>query len=444
MTLRKKIYYVHPSTTMSRQCIIPFSVPALVKRLKYKVEGRFQDDLKDSEIREASIIFLDIHWYLSLYGAEKLVKRIKQVNKKCIVIAGGITASEYPKPLIDKFGIDFVVRGDGEIPFPRLINTIMEEENCFDDIPNIIGKNGINNPRSYILRSSDMEENDYLDIDFFPDLKKEIYKIQKNNISPWSEIIFPYMVPFRGCPIDCVGCAGAITEQIKLFGRKPVMRSAGKLRDDFDRCNANPNIHFVSIYHDFVTLLHPKYAYEVLSKPLRLNVRMEFNSKPEMDQLELILNTFKGGVINFSIDHYHLTSANIIDPEHMIKLINRVKDFPSFFTVLSYNAIFAHDNENYKKGMREIVRKTRCLISDEAFYWTEHPIPDKQGFSDEDMFQTHVQLSRDKKFIKSNLTNMYDMTEPYLPDTVSLAIRKTHQWMTQNVPYYFKSVFGEF
>ena len=431
------ILYVHPSTTMSRQCIMPFSIPALVKRLAYPVKGFFAADLKDEDIKRAKIIFIDIHWYLSLYGAGELARRIKQINKDCTIIAGGITASEYPKPIIKKFGIDFVIRGDGEIPFPKLVETIMEGENDFASIPNLVGRDGINNPRTYFLTSKDMEEDDYLDIDFFPAFKKEIYRVQKNNVSPWSEVIFPYMIPFRGCPIDCIGCAGAISEQTKLFGRKPVMRSAERLRDDFERCNSNPNIHFVSIYHDFFTLMRPQYAFDVLTQPLRLNVRMEFNAKPEMDQLELILRTFKGGVINFSIDHYHLTSDKIIDPAHMIRLINRVKDFPSFFTVLSYNVIFATNNPEYKKGMREIVRKTGCLISDESFYWTEHPIPDKRGLADEDMFEMHVALSRDKKFVKSPIVNLYDAMEPYMPRPLTLGIRKTQQWMVQNVPYYF-------
>lgn len=434
------ILYVHPTTTMSRQCIMPFSIPALVKRLPYPVEGYFAADLTDDSIKKARIIFMDIHWYLSLYGAGELAKRIKTVNKQCFIIAGGITASEYPQPIIDRFGIDFIIRGDGEIPFPKLVETIMEGMNDFDAIPNLVGKNGINNPRSYFLKGADMEQNDYLDIDFFPAFQKEIYRVQKNNVSPWSEVIFPYMIPFRGCPIDCIGCAGAVTEQTKLFGRKPIMRSAEKLNDDFERIDRNPNIHFVSIYHDFITLMHPQYAFDVLKRPLRVNVRMEFNAKPEMDQLELVLRTFKGGVINFSIDHYHLTSDKIIDPAHMIRLIKRVKDFPSFFTVLSYNVIFARENEAYKKGMRQIVRETGCLISDESFYWTEHPIPDKRGFADEDMFDMHVALSRDKKFVKSPITNLYDNIEPYMPRPLTMGIRKTQQWMAQNVPYYISQI----
>ena len=305
-----------------------------------------------------------------------------------------------------------------------------------EKIPNLIGKDDLKTPRRYVLTKEDMEANEYLDIDFFPSFKEEIYRVQKNNVSPWSEVIFPYMIPFRGCPIECLGCAGGFTEQKKIFGRKPVMRSAERLRDDFERCNSNENIQFVSIYHDFITLLRPEYAFEVLNKDLRLKVRMEFNARPEMDQLELVLNRFKGGVINFSIDHKHLTSSDIIDPDHLIKLINRVKKYPEFFTVLSYNSIFAKNNKEYKAGLRKIIKSTGCLISDESFYWTEHPIPDRDGLADEDMFNMHVKLSRDRKFVKSPLTKIYDASEPYMPKKVSLKIRKTQQWLVQNLPYY--------
>lgn len=432
-----KILYIHPQTTMSRQCIMPFSVPALVKRLPYKVKGYFAQEVRDDEIKHAKIIFIDIHWYLSLYGASLLCKRIKTLNPFCYIIAGGITASEYPKMICQKFEVDFVIRGDAEKPFPLLVTALMENNlSDLENIPNLVSREGINNPRTYVLNRVDMEENDYLDIDFFPSFKKEVYKIQKNNVSPWSEVIFPYMIPFRGCPIDCLGCAGGYTEQKKIFGRKPVMRSIEKLRDDFDRCNSNENIKFVSIYHDFITLLKPDYAFQVLNKDLRLNVRMEFNSKPELEQLELVLNRFKGGVINFSIDYMHLTSSKLIDPEHMIKLINKVKKHPNFFTVLSYNSIFAKNNKEYKSGLKKILKTTRCLISDESFYWTEHPIPDKRGLADEDMFDAHVKLSKDKKFVKGPLTKIYDASEPFMPKKMSLGIRKTQQWLVENMPYY--------
>lgn len=434
--MKNKILYVHPQTTMSRQCIMPFSVPALVKRLNYPVKGFFAYELKDTDIKDAEIIFIDIHWYLSLYGASVLCERIKKVNKNCKIICGGITASEYPRVIIERFNVDYVIRGDAEIPFPRLVTSIMEKLDDFDTIPNLVSKDGVFNQRSYVLTSSDMEENDYLDVDFFPSFKKEIYRVHKTNVSPWSEVIYPYMIPFRGCPIECLGCAGGITEQLKLFGRKPVMRSADKLRDDFDRCNNDLNLSFVSIYHDFITLLKPEFAFEVLNKDLRLKVRLEFNSRPEIDQLELVLNRFKGGVINFSIDYKHLTSSNIIEPDHMIKLIKKVKEYPNFFTVLSYNSIFAKNNKEYKEGLNRIIKETKCLISDESFYWTEHPIPDKKGMADEDMFDMHLELSKDKKFSKGIITKIYDKSEPLLPENLSLSIRKSQQWMVQNLPYY--------
>jgi len=214
------------------------------------------------------------------------------------------------------------------------------------------------------------------------------------------------------------------------------MRSADRLREDFYRMNDNPNIHFVSIYHDFLTLMKKDHAFKVLDKDLNLKVRMEFNSKPDMEQVELMLNRFKGGVINFSIDHKHLTSADIINPQHMIKLIKRVQAAPGFFTVLSYNSVFAKNNPEDKKGLNAILKATRCLISDESFYWTEHPIPDKKGLADEDMFDAHIEYSKDQKFVKSPITKLYDSAEPFMPYPLTMGIRKTQQWMVENLPYY--------
>ena len=96
--------------------IYPVSLPALMNRLEVPVKGRFQYELTEKEIRSAKFVLMDIHWYTSMAYGIFLSRKIRRINPEAIIISGGITATLFARQILRDSEIDYIIRGDAEIP----------------------------------------------------------------------------------------------------------------------------------------------------------------------------------------------------------------------------------------------------------------------------------------------------------------------------------------
>lgn len=427
MTNFFEVIYIHPQTPMFEPLTIPLSLPALIKRLDVKVKGYHYNEVSDEIIKNSKIVIVDIHWFLSLKGAIELASRIKLVNQKAILIAGGVTATIYSKWLVEKGGFDYIIKGDAEVPLTLLVNEILLN-NIPTSVPNLVGKNGFSTKQSYFLTSEDLNNNEFYDIDFFPTLQKRVSHLHNIN-KGWPPQLFPYLIPFRGCPIKCEVCLGGEEEQLKVFKRKSIIRSSKKLAEDLDYLDNSPIYSFVSMLHDFVTLLPDVYNKEILNKRRELFIGFEFASMPAIVQLERLMNSFKGGVLYFSIDNHHLTSTNLNDANKMIELLLFAKKNKAYTSILNYNKIYAQRNDAYKKNLVYIYNKTKVLLYDASFWWTEFPRPDIEGNANENEIYKFINNKNDNyiKHLSSNLmAKMINNVDEYSNERISLNLRKTY------------------
>jgi len=111
---------------MENRDVVPLSVPALVKRIPAPVRGLFSSELSAEAIRSAEVILTEAHWNQQLGPVAKMVRRIKEINPRVAVVGGGMTASMFARQLVDRVGFDYVVRGDAEIPLPRLVEWLLD------------------------------------------------------------------------------------------------------------------------------------------------------------------------------------------------------------------------------------------------------------------------------------------------------------------------------
>ncbi|HPD65158.1 MAG TPA: cobalamin-dependent protein [Bacteroidia bacterium] len=425
-----KIIYIHPTQyRMFYRCTIPMSLPALIKRIDYPVKGFYPEELTADIIRKAEIAIIDIHWNYALAGAYQLVKDLKELNPEIIVIAGGMTASMYPEQLTQKLDIDYVIRGDGEIPLPALVNAISEKTDM-THIPNVFGKNGLVTEWSYFLTSEELNKNEFYDLRFFPSYQSDIRKIHKRHFG-WPNYTFPYLLPFRGCPMPCPSCAGGIGEQKKLFRRGCVVRDAEKLAGDLSLLNSFKDIRFVNVIHDFVSLMPEDYVNTALSTPNRLSLVYEFTTAPPPERLERLFGTFRRGVLYFSIDKMHTQSDHLIDPSVLINLIEKTKKTGRFIPVLYYNSTFK-SNPEYVKVLNAVARQTRCLTADVSGWWEDFPRPDENGIASTESFAKFFDLSQKPKlsiFTKLKrwlVFRLYLVFTFILPDILLLKIKSAY------------------
>lgn len=440
MYSESNILYIHPQTPMFEPLTIPISLPALINRIPYPVKGFSHRDVKNEDIKKASIIIIDIHWYLSLLGAKQLVERIKNINKSVTVIAGGITASEYATELAENLNIDYVIRGDAEYSLPKLVQALIE--NTFiDNIPNLVGKNGFKTEWKYKLTKEDIDSNSYYDIDFFPEFKQRIIQLHKQN-KGWPPQLFPYLLPFRGCPHSCEICAGGQTEQQKIFQRSAIIRSADKLHEDLHRLNSAGYYKYVNVLHDFISLLPSEYSHTVLKDKTNLLLSYEFASAPNIEDLKILLNAFKGGVLYFCVDKKHVTSQELNEPSEIIKLINLVKKNNNYTPILNYSLPYAKSNSEYLKTVKTIIKHTHCLIYNASFWWTDFPIPDINGNAPANEFEkflNYKNTSNHKKHIISNyLSHTINAVDIICPKPIPTILRRTYLRMAHNLPFCIK------
>jgi len=402
----EEIIYVHPYTPFSNQLEhIPMSLPALINRLPYKIKGFFAEELADKTIRKTKIVIIDLHWFLSLYGAYILCKHIKKVNKNAIIIAGGITASEFYRILIEKFNIDFIIRGDAEIPLRALVYNLMNDLDL-NQVPNIAGKDNFSTNWDYCLNQKDLDENNYMDIDFFPSFRSFVYGIHNSgNGMMIPSIMYPCMMVVRGCPriYKCSYCAGGMHDQFCLFRRENLTRSSTRVNDDLTELENNSNIKFVYFTQDLINLYQEEDIDIVLNKKFQLKAGLELFNIPKYQNLEKFLNAFEGGTIGFCLAIHYSQNDDIGDIALLIDLIRLVKN-KNYFPVLFYSERFSKTNMRYRDSLKTIVTATDCKLLEISRWWINYPLPLPDGTADEKYFGYFLYESymQERNFNKDN------------------------------------------
>lgn len=204
------------------------------------LSGSYSPDKVVSEHRPA-IVGLDLHWHFQSYDVIEAARQIKQADSKVQVLLGGFTASLFADEILENFPfIDFVIRGDAEIPLLDLVRQ-NETAHRFDSIPNLSwrGDQGpVHNPATYVADEAMLNRICFTDFtrmkDFqcFIDLFARYIRLddasealQRTLISKYTS--YPVYIG-RGCASNCSFCGGGHDAHLRIGGRTRVaLRSAG-------------------------------------------------------------------------------------------------------------------------------------------------------------------------------------------------------------------------
>ncbi len=378
------ILFIHPKTELLLRENLPMSLPALINRLGQPVAGRFHNEWTTGDVKAARIVVMDVHWYLSLKSAIQLSHKLKQINPDCRIIAGGISASLFSSQLLRDSRIDYIIRGDGEIPLKLLVDAILND-GALSEVPNVVSRDFIS-PRTYALTAADMDASNYRDLSFFPALERRVLRYHGIYLTPVTFPTFPYLVVLRGCPLDCPSCCGSRKMQRRLFHRDFVLRSAEKVREDLIAWSEDSRIKFANVFHDFLTAVRPEYAENVLSERYNLHVSYDFFDLPTKEQLALLLGAFCGGKIHFCLAQRHSATRELVDISHLIERIRQAQSTGKYEVVLTYVRRHLSDGE-YGKAFQAVVRETHVSPCQIDYWWEDFPVPDELGTSSEASYQ---------------------------------------------------------
>ena len=436
------IIYIHPDTPLSFTSTIPVSVPALINNLPYQVTGYFANDITDTLLKNVRIVIIDIHWSLSLAGAHNLVSKLRQYNKNLVIIAGGLTASMYASYLVKHFDIDFITRGEAELPLQLLLQHLCDG-NPIERVPNLVSKSGLETAWDYCLSQKEFDTNNYYNIDFFPSFKERVIKAHKKNNNRPSFTFFPFTVTIKGCNTGCGTCVGSNHGQNSQLRRNRLIRSADRVVEDMQQLSRNEHIHVINSTEDYTTLSSNEYASKILSHKYNLYTWHEFAAMPSIEMIERYMNSFKGGKLYFSIDNEHSTSFHFNEPEAMVNVIKKAKASGNYTVFLLYNSLFAKRNKEYAKAVKYIMLKTGCMIYDAYWWWfSDVPQSDKNGdaqISDFEKYfsQSTVTLSEKTENV---LGQLFLKTENILPLRITEPMRNLYYYIFSNGKFLIKSV----
>lgn len=162
--------------------------------VEHTINEDFETVLTDILVRRPKILAVSIYiWNVAF--AEELLQRVKAVAPQTVTVVGGPEVSYNPGEVMERCtAVDYVISGEGEIPFAALCRRVLYGEDC--DLPGVSYKGFIAEP--YIGVGT--PKSPYTDA-YFSALRGRI----------------AYFESSRGCPYSCAYCLSGRCEEMRFF-----------------------------------------------------------------------------------------------------------------------------------------------------------------------------------------------------------------------------------
>jgi radical SAM superfamily enzyme YgiQ (UPF0313 family) len=130
------------------------------------------------------------------WGAYKMIRKIKKINKNIIIVLGGVHPSTLCSQMFQYFFeyVDFIIQSEGEGPFYRLCNALELKE----EYRGISGLAYKDSAKSFKVNSVTEKVADLDDL-ALPDYSYAASRIEKSGLA--------YLITSRGCPVNCSFCS---------------------------------------------------------------------------------------------------------------------------------------------------------------------------------------------------------------------------------------------
>lgn len=211
-TRKVEILYIHPGRHLN-DLTVPAGALSCMNALGGPRLGRYAFEVDEQEVREARVVAIDLHWAVGLPGFVPLVHRVRRTNPEAAIVVGGITAGHYAADLVERLPVDYVVRGDSEESFGRLVEDLLGG-GPVGPIPNVVSREW-QGPRVR-MTSEAFDRTDCLSAQWFPTLER---------VGNWDAQAFGQgrTIPVaRGCVMRCRACYGSFAS---LFGDGVLFRT---------------------------------------------------------------------------------------------------------------------------------------------------------------------------------------------------------------------------
>jgi len=218
---------------------------------------------------------------------------VKAADKGVKVVLGGPHVHIYPEETIRLPEVDFLVLGEGELPFTELLQNI-DDYQSLKDIKGIVFK-----CKGEVINTGPRELIEELDSLPFP--ARHFTKINKYNSLLAKGSLATTMITSRGCPYNCLFC------HRPHLGKKFRARSAINVVDEMEEC-VNMGIKEILVYDDTFTIDKQR-VMDICNLILERGVGITWDIRTRVDiiDMEMLKALKKAGCERI---HYGVESAN--------------------------------------------------------------------------------------------------------------------------------------
>jgi len=197
------------------------------------LNGKFSiaNYISDKNIRAVGV---SLHWHYQSDSSINVLRTIKVTHPEIKTILGGYTASFFADEIMKGHeDVDFIIKGDGEVPLLKLMVEISKDKPDYSAVPNLSWRREgavIHNECRYVATEAEIDELDFSKFSLFenfPIYTKLPPSVPELTVSLLNDFrMFPLCVG-RGCPVNCSFCGGgSLSQQILNQRDKVIFRSA--------------------------------------------------------------------------------------------------------------------------------------------------------------------------------------------------------------------------
>lgn len=267
----------------------------IVERISYDQIG------KEIERKKPDVVGIQVMTF-TLIDAILTAKMVKKIDAEIKVVLGGPHVYIYPNETISREEIDYLVLGEGEIPFTGLIENLENVEKL-KETPGLVFKEG-----GKIVNTGLRGPVEDLDLIPFPARHLTPYKKYYSLLAKRSPVTT--MMSSRGCPYQCSFCGRP------HLGKKFRARSAKNVVDEIEECTHMGIKEF--FFYDDTFAVNRQRALDICSEILERNLDIGWDIRTRVDSVdkELLLNLKSAGCERI---HYGVESGN----SEMLKVIRK-------------------------------------------------------------------------------------------------------------------------
>jgi len=210
---KKTVILIHPSPVKIILDAVPKLVPLSILSVASTIPEEYSILLIDRAVNRNDVEFIDILKTrnvvcvglsvltgYSILDSIHCSKLIRETTPNIPIVWGGWHASADPQSILEKEYVDFVVKGEAEVTFPELLQTLSGQSNNLE-IPGVCYRDGHNYVVQPPLPPLELDELPYLPFHLLGDMRPYYFF----NFVPEGGNCLE-LETSRGCPYGCTFC----------------------------------------------------------------------------------------------------------------------------------------------------------------------------------------------------------------------------------------------